>query len=106
MKKAKPFTKADKERIGGDPFMELCCICEPETQKSRTEWHHAFLFKGSQVNNDWAVVPLCYKHHHEDPAALEAAELIALNRATTSELLAISKSTNYIDLRRRLNGEI
>jgi hypothetical protein len=61
------------------------------------------------VNEKWAIVPLCARHHGVDEyqdvthAQKELAQWVALNRATTPELQAISKAIDYVQKRDLLN---
>ena len=75
----------------------------------RITWEHAIIFAGRQLNEQWAIIKLCERHHavntYQDCGELnkERNIHIALNRATDEELKAVSKSTDYIALRGRLN---
>lgn len=47
--------------LKADPFMRMCIVaheCE-----GKVEWHHAFMYAGKRVNEVWAILPLCKKHH-------------------------------------------
>ena len=74
----------------------------------RITWEHAIIFAGRQLNEKWAIIPLCEYHHavnmYQDGGNLNKEKniYIALERATDDELQAISKATNYIELRDRL----
>ena len=75
----------------------------------RITFEHAIIYAGRQLDEAWAIVKLCERHHgvnqYLDGGDLDKQENIrlALNRATDEELLAVSKSTDYIAMRDRLN---
>ena len=70
---------------------------------------HAIIHRGRQLQEDWAIIDLCERHHgvnnYQDRGSLckEKNVRIALNRATNEQLLAISKVVDYIRLRDHLN---
>jgi len=72
-------------------------------------WEHSIIYAGRQLDEAWAIIKLCEKHHSvnmfQDTGLLdkEINEWIALNRATTEELRRISKAENYLLKRERLN---
>lgn len=77
--------------------------------RGRLTKEHAIIFAGKQLQELWAILDICEFHHsvnlYQDTGDMNKEKhiWIALNRATDEELLRISKSTNYIQLRERLN---
>ena len=76
----------------------------------RITWEHVIIYAGKQLNEIWAIIPLCEKHHGVEHYSGSDSFMdkninmsIALNRATDLELQIISKSIDYISLRDRLN---
>ena len=51
-----------KREILANPFYKVCCL-KDEDCKGRIEWHHNFIYAGRQVNEIWAILPLCVFHH-------------------------------------------
>lgn len=43
--------------------MAKCCI--PNCQNI-PEWEHSWIYAGKQINEWWAIVPMCTKHHRID----------------------------------------
>lgn len=87
-------------------------VCARRTDSpcgGRITWEHAIIYAGKQLNEVWAIIKLCEKHHgvnsYQDRGELDKERNvhIALNRATENELRAISKSVDYLALRDRLN---
>lgn len=76
----------------------------------RVTREHAMIYAGSKVQERWAIIPCCAKHHGVDQfqdgpgeAPKEVRMWVALNRATEDELRAISKAVDYIARKRYLN---
>lgn len=60
----------------------------------RTEWHHVWTYAGKQINEVWAIVGACHRHHEmvkEDPAVRMAFESCSLALAAPEDLLAYPK---------------
>lgn len=100
-----------KREILADPYYKQCALsgfprhdCE-----GRVTWEHAIIYAGKQLNQKWAIVPLCAKAHAVDrfqdagTMVKDRAVWIALNRATDLELLQVSKGINYHREKDRLN---
>jgi len=54
----------------------------------KIDWHHAFIYAGRQVNEEWCIIPLLHSVHEIEkrPHIKERIEWIMLNRATDAEL--------------------
>lgn len=92
-----------------DPYYEQCARKPDGNCKGRITWEHAITYQGRQLNEKWAIIPLCAYHHavdeYQDTGDLwkERNIWIALNRATDEELEKVSKAVDYKFLRGRLN---
>lgn len=70
---------------------------------------HALIYAGRQIDEAWAIVFLCARHHavdeYQDCGDLQKEKnvWIALNQATDDELKKYSKVVPYIRERDRLN---
>jgi len=70
---------------------------------------HALIYAGKQIDEAWAIVLICARHHsvdqYQDNGLLDKEKniWIALNKATDEELIKYSKVINYINERYRLN---
>lgn len=99
-----------KKEILADPYYKNCARKNSECD-GRITWEHAIIFAGRQLNEKWAIVPLCTFHHavdgHQDGGDLnkELNVLLALNRASESELQAVSKVIRYKEMRDNLNDK-
>lgn len=59
--------------------------------EGRIEWHHVFQYAGQQINEAWAIVGACHKHHEmvkSDRAIRMAFETASLKLASNEELAA------------------
>ena len=63
--------------------MKFCihmgCMAKPE-------WEHAWIYAGKQINEAWAIVPVCYHHHRGDGLDKEFNQYMALCRADLDDL--------------------
>lgn len=102
-----------RREINADPFYRYCArrglhghVCG-----GRITREHALIFAHRQIQKKHAIVPLCAKAHavdeYQDGGDMnkEINVWIALSRATTAELLEISKAVDYFRLLRYLNGK-
>lgn len=77
------------------------CAREDDGCDGRITLEHSMIHAGRQVNERWAIIPLCTYHHsvdeHQDGDGLdkEMNEWIALSRATEADLLRMSKAIYY-----------
>lgn len=108
----KPIPKKLKSEILLDPFYDKCARKGLQGHKcsGRITWEHAVRYAHNQVNQKWAIIPLCAKAHSVDNWQ-DVGDLdkqvnlwIALNRASDDELRAISKAMDYVRERVRLNA--
>lgn len=106
----RPIPKKMLREILEDPHYHGCARSDISC-KGRITLEHAIIFRGRQLNEKWAIIPLCAFHHSvdqfQDGPGLnkEINIMIALNRATNEELFAISKVIDYIWMRDVLNGK-
>lgn len=108
----RPIPPKLRKEMASDPEYKKCmrnellhdheCGADPLTGKL-IDWEHAIIFGGQQVNEKWAIIPICYKVHRGDKLNKEINVWIALNRATVEELQAKSKVVPYLNMRERLN---
>lgn len=67
------------------------------------EFEHAIYFKGQRLQERWAIIPICYETHRGKLFNKEINVWIAVNRASVIELKRVSKATDYVALKERLN---
>lgn len=75
----------------------------------RLTWEHTLIYGGRQIDEAWAIILLCARHHavdeYQDSGDLQKEKNVrlALNQATDDELRQYSKAIDYIRLRKTLN---
>lgn len=95
--------------MADDPYYKICARHKCGECDGRITWEHVIIFASKQLNEKWAIIPLCEYHHavdnHQDGGDLqkEINLWIALNRANEGELVAISKAIDYVREKKRLN---
>ncbi len=89
----------------------VCMRSDEGDCKGRLTKEHSMYFAGSQLQEDWAILDICAYHtavdQYQDTGKMnkEKHVWIALNRASDTDLVRISKSLDYIALRGRLNAK-
>lgn len=78
------------------------CAPHPMTRQL-IEWEHAFIYAGKQVQEKWAIIPICWWAHSGPGLNKEINQWIALNRASDEDLEKYSKAINLKEMRERLN---
>lgn len=84
----RPIPKKLREALARDPFMKRCihagCVEPPE-------WEHALIYAGKQINEYWAIVPVCTYHHRGAGLNKRYNQHRALQRATTEDFAKYPK---------------
>lgn len=101
-------TKLRKE-LAADPYYHTCARAgiDGHVCAGRVTWDHAIIVAGRQLQEGWAIVPLCEKAHgvgkwldlHEKKP--EMSQWIALNRAPEERLEELTRLGGLDYLRRR-----
>lgn len=100
-----------RKELDADPFYKVCSRFGQQGHQcqGRVTFNHAIIFAGKQLQEKWAIQPLCEFGHSVDKFQdggdfdEEINLWIVLNRATEAELRRISKAVNYLRQRERLN---
>lgn len=77
--------------------------------RGRLTKEHAIIFANKQLQEDWAILDICEFHHqvgiYQNNGKLNKEKHIwlAINRATPERLKELSRGTNYVALKERLN---
>lgn len=110
------MSKKLRKDVGEDPEYLRCALQKIHPSLiggcgGRVTREHALIFAGKKIQEKWAIIPCCAKHHGVDqyldqpgqaPKAMRV--WVALNRGTDSDLRRFSKAINYLRERDRLNG--
>lgn len=79
-----PIPARIKAQILDDPFYERCSRSSPECS-GRITWEHAFTYAGKQVQEAWAIIPLCWHHHLGSGLVKRENQRIAASRASDAD---------------------
>lgn len=87
------------QEMSEDPYYQICAR-ENGDCGGRMTWEHVFLYAGKQIQEKWAIIPLCWRHHLGDKLVKKINREIALRRATLEDL---GGYPNLIPLKQRLH---
>ena len=79
-----------RTEMSQDKFMARCIYCDigrGNECRGRVEWEHAFIYAGKQINEAWAIVPVCTYHHRGNGLDKEYNQYRAIIRADINDLL-------------------
>ena len=81
-----------RKEMAADPEYRICirkklfndhdCKPDPVTGKL-IEWEHAFIYAGKQINEKWAIIPICWWAHRGPGLNKEMNQYIAISRANS-----------------------
>lgn len=98
----RPLSPKLKRQIDLDPYYRQCARKGDGYCDGRITIEHAFIYEGRQINEIWALIPLCW-HHHLGPALdKEKNQWLSLKRARISELKKYPRK-NWLQLIQYLN---
>jgi hypothetical protein len=98
----RPIPPKLKAELAADPYYKICARWKEGGCEGRITWEHAFTYAGKQINERWAIIPLCW-HHHLGPGLNKAKnQQIALARATPEDLAKYPK-VDWEAERKRIN---
>jgi len=81
----RPIPKTLKDEMAADPYYRVCARLNGDCD-GRITWEHAFIYAGKQINERWAIIPLCWFHHLGIGFNKRVNMIIALSRATAEDL--------------------
>ena len=90
-----------KEELLADPRMKKCARACEGNCGGRITWEHVIIYGGRQLDEAWAIIPLCEYHHdvntYQDIGDLNKEKnlWIALKQAPPGRLKALSKAIDY-----------
>lgn len=73
-----------RQQLSLDPYYEFCARQSAECS-GRITWEHALLYRGSQIQERFAIIPLCWHHHLGEGLVKVINVMIALRRATAED---------------------
>lgn len=88
----RPIPEKLRNELANDKFYKVCARYDNDCS-GRITWEHAFLYAGRQVNERWAIIPLCWYHHLGEGLNKKINRKIALSRASKEDLKKYPKNT-------------
>lgn len=89
--------------LADDPYMKVCARAD-EYCSGRITWEHALYYGGKQIQERWAIIPLCVYHHLGPGLHKEINQAIALANATDEDLAAYPR-TDWKQLKKYLHNK-
>lgn len=86
-----------REELSQDEFYKYCIRIHEGTCSGRITWEHSLIYAGKQIQERFAIVPLCEfhhsigKHHEDGDLQKDFGQWIAINRMTKADKLKYSK---------------
>lgn len=92
----RPIPPKLRKQLAEDPKMKVCARNGWDCA-GRITWEHAFIYAGRQINEAWAIVPLCEYHHLGKGLNKKLNRQIAISQATPEDLQKYPKKDwNYV----------
>lgn len=85
----RPIPLKIRNEMARDPFMLRCIYKGTDGGidcQGKVEWEHSFLYAGKQINEAWAIVPVCTYHHRGRGLNKEFNQYRAIIRADIDDL--------------------
>lgn len=79
-----------RDELAKDQFYKIC-IRNNENCSGRITWEHCWTYKNRQIQEKWAIVPLCWAHHLGAYFDKWVGQLVSLRRATPEDLAKYPK---------------
>lgn len=86
----RPIPSKLKNQILEDDYYRRCAR-QDQFCEGRITWEHCFVYAGKQVNEKWAIIPLCWHHHLGKGLDKAVNRAIAIARATAEDLAKYPK---------------
>lgn len=88
----RPIPLVIRKKIDADPFYKSCVRLSEGGCDGRITIEHALQFQGRQLNELFALLPLCWRHHLGKGLSKEYNRHVALQRATDADLAKYSRA--------------
>lgn len=86
-----PIPPTVKAEILADPYYKQCARASEMECDGRVTWEHAWIYAGKQIQERWAIVPLCVYHHLGAGLEKHLNQYLSLQRATPEDLAKYPK---------------
>jgi len=97
----RPIPLKLRAKMSENPFMSKCaypdCYANPE-------FEHCFLYGKSQINTEWAIIPICTYHHRGAGLNKKFNRWVSIMRTDINDYRDFPK-VNWIQLKKSLNDD-
>jgi hypothetical protein len=78
----RPIPPKLREEMAEDQWYKSCCLSYLGGCEGKIDWHHHLIYAGRQVNEKFAILPLCQVHHKQanNQEVRERLDLIMIAR--------------------------
>ena len=80
-----PIPSKIRAELSKDTKMRIC-IHNNTDCLGRVEWEHAWIYGGKQIQEVWAIVPVCTYHHRGAGLDKDFNQYCSLKKATQTDL--------------------
>lgn len=80
-----PIPPALRKKMSEDPYYTRCARAQDDCS-GRITWEHAWIYGSRQIQEAWAIIPLCWHHHLGTGLDKHENKLISLLRASPENL--------------------
>lgn len=101
--------KSLRRQLAADPEYKRCALEGYHECGGRITWEHTIIFAGRQVQERWAIIPICARGHevdkYQDAHTMDKNmnKWVALNRVDNATLKRYCKTIDYFRMRDLLN---
>lgn len=100
----RPIPKQLRDEISTDPYYKQCLRQKEGNCSGRITWEHCWIYAGKQINEKWAIIPLCWYHHLGDGLNKQLNEWLSIGRMLKSDEEKYPRK-NWKQLRNYLDGK-
>lgn len=89
--------KTLREECAADHFYKFCARANSDCD-GRITWEHVWIYASKQIQEKWAIIPLCWYHHLGTGLDKSINEMVSIGRATIADLKRYPKKDwhNYV----------
>ena len=74
-----------RKEMSEDPFYSKCLRCKEGECGGRITWEHCWTYKKRQIQEKWAIIPLCWWHHLGAGLNKNMNRWFSINRMTEAD---------------------
>ena len=76
----RPIPQKLRDEMSADPYYKRCAKHKLGNCSGRITWEHVWIYAGKQINEKWAIIPLCWYHHLGDGLDKLFNQWVSINR--------------------------